>query len=286
MTVFIPAPALPTSSSTDGAELSALSDSLRIGIDVGGTSIKYAVVDTATGVVMGQIAQMPTPQPATPDSLAQALRLAVEELRRQWPSTHPSVGVAFPSVIRDGVACSAANISPEWIGVNANDFLSDQLGCEVKLVNDADAAAVAEVAHRAGLGTGLGGSVVLVLTLGTGIGSALVVDGRLVPNFELGHLFLGGRKAEAGASAVARERDGLSWAQYAVRLQEYLSHVEFLFSPDVIILGGGISVRHGEYLPLIDVRATIFPAMLANAAGVVGAAQVVAAAQVVGAAQR
>ncbi|MGA7204579.1 MAG: ROK family protein [Specibacter sp.] len=249
--------------------LASSETSLRLGIDVGGTAIKYAVVDTADGTLHRAIAQVPTPQPATPDAVATALGEIVAEVRRSGLDLDSAVGVAFPSVIRHGVALSAANIGADWIGLPINEFLAGRLGCEVLVSNDADAAGLAEASHRAGDGTG---GVVLVLTLGTGIGSALVVDGQLVPNLELGHLELGGARAEAGASAVARERDGLSWAEYAQRLQAYLRHVEFLLSPDLIILGGGISVRHADFLPHVSLQTPVVPALLANTAGVVGAA--------------
>ncbi|ALE07619.1 polyphosphate glucokinase [Arthrobacter sp. ERGS1:01] len=254
--------------------LASPTTSLRLGIDVGGTAIKYGVVDTADGTVLGPVRQVPTPQPATPVAVADALSDVVAQVLLERPELDPAdsglpVGVAFPSVIRNGVALSAANISADWMGLDVNAFLSDRLGCPVRVSNDADAAGLAEAAHGAGHGTG---GVIMVLTLGTGIGSALVADGKLVPNFELGHLELGGTKAERKASAVARERDGLDWAAYAERLQEYLAHVEFLFSPDLMILGGGISVRHGEFLPHLSLRTPVVPALLANTAGVVGAA--------------
>ncbi|MHA7306153.1 polyphosphate--glucose phosphotransferase [Arthrobacter sp. TMN-49] len=246
-------------------------EALRIGIDIGGTAIKYGVVNTVTGQPVSPIAHLPTPQPATPAAIARALQavLADVQTRAATPPSHTAVGVAFPAIIRRGTACSAANISAEWIGQNVNEFLGAALGRPVVVINDADAAGLAEAARGAGQGHG---GVVLVLTLGTGIGSALVVDGTLVPNFELGHLHLGGEKAEARASAVARERDGLSWAAYSLRLQEYLSHVEFLFSPELIILGGGISVRHEEFIPQLRLAAPVRPAQLHNTAGVVGAA--------------
>lgn len=246
-----------------------LTSTLRLGIDVGGTAIKYGVVDTAAGTVLGPVRQVPTPQPATPAAVADALAAVVAEVRGDHPGLDAPVGVAFPAVIRNGIALSAANISAEWLGLDVNALLGDRLGCPVRVSNDADAAGLAEAAHGAGHGAG---GVVLVLTLGTGIGSALVADGRLVPNFELGHLELGGTKAETKASAVARERHGLDWAAYAERLQEYLAHVEFLLSPDLMILGGGISVRHSEFLPLLSLRTPVVPALLANRAGVVGAA--------------
>ncbi|MHA7269313.1 polyphosphate--glucose phosphotransferase [Arthrobacter sp. HLT1-20] len=248
---------------------------LRLGIDIGGTAIKYGVVNTDTGGLASPIASLPTPTPATPDAVAAALQAVLADVQG-WenpPYADAAVGVAFPAIIRRGAACSAANISEDWIGLPVNEFLGAALNKHVNVINDADAAGLAEAAQGAGKGQG---GTVLVLTLGTGIGSALVVNGTLVPNFELGHLEMGGEKAEARTSAVARERDGLSWQEYAVRLQDYLAHVEFLFSPALIILGGGISVRHEDFLPHINLDTPVRPALLHNTAGVVGAALTVA----------
>ena len=247
--------------------------SLRLGIDIGGTAIKYGVVDTATGVLAGPIDQVPTP--STPAEVAAALRGISETVQALEPAPPPNsaVGVAFPAIIRRGRACSAANISQEWLGMDVNAFFGAALERPIHALNDADAAGLAEASLGAGQGRD---GAVLVLTLGTGIGSAMVVDGRLVPNYELGHLEIGGAKAESRASAVARERDGLDWTEYAVRLQEYLRHVEMLFSPELIILGGGISVRHGDFLPHVQLDTPVVPAVLNNSAGVVGAALAVA----------
>lgn len=248
---------------------------LRLGIDIGGTAIKYGVVNTATGELASDIAQLPTPHPATPHAVALTLQAVLAEVQG-WahpPAPDAAIGVAFPAIVRRGTACSAANISEEWMGRAVNEFFGEALGRPVNVINDADAAGLAEAAQGAGKGqTG----TVLVLTLGTGIGSALVVDGTLVPNFELGHLEIGGEKAEARTSAVARERDKLNWQDYSVRLQAYLSHVEFLFSPELIVLGGGISVRHEEFLPQLSLETPVRPALLLNTAGVVGAALTVA----------
>lgn len=243
---------------------------LRLGFDIGGTAIKYGVVNTQTGELATPMAQLPTP--AAPAEVAQALRTVSAELSHLLPADSP-VGVAFPAIVRHGVARSAANISPDWLGLDVDGYFSAALGRAVHVMNDADAAGLAEASLGAGRARD---GVVLVLTLGTGIGSALVVNGALVPNFELGHLELGGCKAESKASAVARERDGLDWPAYAERLQGYLSHVEFLFSPDLIVLGGGISVRHMDFLPHINLDTPLIPALLHNTAGVIGAARAVA----------
>nr|WP_245348555.1 ROK family protein [Paeniglutamicibacter psychrophenolicus] len=239
-----------------------------MGIDIGGTAIKYGVVDTATGSLAGPLEQLPTP--GTPAAVARALREIADGIQSRKPAPPPQspVGVAFPAIICRGTARSAANISTLWLGLDVNAFLGAALERPVQAVNDADAAALAEASLGAGRGRE---GTVLLLTLGTGIGSALVAGGKLVPNLELGHVELGGRKAEAATSAVAREREGLDWPAYAARLQDYLAHLEFLFSPELIILGGGISVRHQEFLPRLRLDTPVVPARLHNTAGVVGA---------------
>ncbi|MEV7636719.1 polyphosphate--glucose phosphotransferase [Pseudarthrobacter enclensis] len=252
---------------------------LGIGIDVGGTWIKGAAVDLATGVPVGGVRRVATPAGGTVAGVADALDRLVGELDATGGSAVAGpaglpVGVAIPSIVHRGVARSAANMDSSWIGLDVRSCLESRLGRPVTVVNDADAAGMAEA--RCGAGQDRTG-VVLVLTLGTGIGSALVVDGRLVPNLELGHLEVDGSKAESKASAVARESEGLDWAGYAARLQRYLSHVEFLFSPDLIILGGGISACSQEYLPRLSLRTPVVPAALENSAGVVGAALYAAA---------
>jgi polyphosphate glucokinase len=242
----------------------------HIGIDVGGTFIKGAVVDIVTGAPAGDVRRLSTPADGTPESVAGVLDQLINELAAASPEISiGTVGIAIPSIVQHGVARSAANMDQGWIGLDAEGYLSSRLGLPVSVVNDADAAGVAEA--RYGAGRDVKG-VVLVLTLGTGIGSALIVDGRLVPNFELGHLELAGVKAETRASAVAREREGLGWPEYAGRLQQYLAHVEFLFSPDLIIIGGGISACSNEFLPGLSLRTPVIPARLENSAGVVGAA--------------
>lgn len=249
----------------------------HIGVDIGGTMIKYAVVDTAEGTLTTQVLQIPTPVPATPQAVAEVLEVLVHRLSSQPQAPHPdaSVGVALPAIVREGVTRSAANIHSAWIGLDAERFLTNRLGRTVHVLNDADAAGLAEV--RSGAGRGSDGRVtrgtVLVITLGTGIGSALFIDGKLIPNLELGHLELDGAKAEARASAVARERDDLDWPAYTQRLQRYFAHLEFLFSPDLIVVGGGISTRHEDFLPHLHLDTPIVPAQLRNAAGIIGAAR-------------
>lgn len=246
-----------------------------LGIDVGGTWIKGAAVNLDSGIPAGAVRRLRTPAGGTVEAVADTLDRLLRELETQAPlSPDRPIGVAIPSIVRNGVAASAANMDRSWVGLDARSFLEARLGRAVCVVNDADAAGLAEV--RYGAGQDVSGTV-LVLTLGTGIGSALIVGGRLVPNLELGHLEVGGRKAESRASALARENEGLGWPEYAVRLQQYLQHVEFLFSPDLIILGGGISACSSEFLPRLSLRTPVVPAALENSAGVVGAALYAAA---------
>ncbi|MCJ8503298.1 polyphosphate--glucose phosphotransferase [Kocuria flava] len=223
------------------------------------------------------VQQLPTPLGASPEDVAEVLGVLLERLqsRPHAPDPAASVGVTLPAIVRRGVARSAANIDSAWIGLDAEQFLTDRLGRTVHVLNDADAAGLAEVRYGAGRGTDGRPTpgTVLILTLGTGIGSALFVNGQLVPNLELGHLELDGTKAETRASAVAREREVLDWPEYARRLQRYLSHLEFLFSPDLLIVGGGISARHEDFLPHLHLETPIVPAQLRNAAGIIGAAR-------------
>ncbi|MEC5179984.1 polyphosphate--glucose phosphotransferase [Arthrobacter sp. CG_A4] len=242
-----------------------------IGIDVGGTGIKGGIVDLKKGKLVGDRLRIPTPQPSTPASVAEVVAQVVAELsaRPDAPAPDSPVGVTFPGIIQHGVVHSAANVDKSWLELDIDAMLTARLGRPVEVINDADAAGLAEA--RYGAGKGVAGTV-LVITLGTGIGSAFIFDGKLVPNAELGHLEIDGFDAESKASAVARERDGLSWEQYSVLLQRYLSHVEFLFSPELFIIGGGISKRADEYLPRLRLRTPIVPAELKNDAGIVGAA--------------
>ncbi|WP_091255152.1 polyphosphate--glucose phosphotransferase [Arthrobacter sp. ok909] len=242
-----------------------------IGIDIGGTGIKGGIVDLKKGKLIGDRVRFPTPQPSTPESVAEVVAQVVAELtaRPDAPDGGSPVGVTFPGIIQHGVVHSAANVDKSWLEADIDAMLTARLGRPVEVINDADAAGLAEA--RFGAGEGVAGTV-LVITLGTGIGSAFIFDGKLVPNAELGHLEIDGFDAETKASAVARERDGLSWEQYSVLLQRYFSHVEFLFSPELFIVGGGISKRADEYLPHMKLRTPIVPAELKNDAGIVGAA--------------
>lgn len=235
-------------------------------MDIGGSGIKGAPVDLNRGDLAQERHKVLTPQPATPDGVAGCV---VEVVRRfGWDGP---VGVTFPGVVTGGVTRSAANMDKAWVGVDTAALLSSRLdGRPVTVLNDADAAGVAEMAY--GAGRGVDGTVIL-LTLGTGIGSALFTDGRLVPNTELGHLELKGHDAETRASVKAKEDGDLTWEHWARRVGKYLAHVEMLFSPDLFIIGGGVSRKPEKFLPLIEgVRARIVPAELRNNAGIVGAA--------------
>jgi polyphosphate glucokinase len=234
------------------------------GIDIGGSGIKGAPVDLAGGGLAAERHRIPTPQPSTPEAVAGTVRQVVDHFGWTGP-----LGCTFPAVVTHGVTRTAANVDPGWVGADAEALLRAATGQDVLVVNDADAAGYAEL--RFGAAKDRQG-VVLVCTLGTGIGSALVCDGRLVPNTELGHLELDGHDAETRASDAARERDDLSWDKWAKRLQRYFRHVEDLFWPDLIVVGGGVSKKAERFLPLLDLRTEIVPAALRNEAGIVGAA--------------
>jgi polyphosphate glucokinase len=236
-----------------------------LGIDVGGSAIKAAAVDIATGQLSGPLISVPTPQPAAPVALVGVLR----ELAAAHPTTQGALGIAFPSVIKQGIAYTAANIDPSWIGAAAEDLASRTIGRPVRFLNDADAAGLAEM--RWGAGRGCTGPVIM-LTLGTGIGTALFIGGRLFPNTELGHLELHGMDAEKRASAHARTAEGLDFPAWAARVNEYLQAMERLFWPDLFILGGAVSERFAEFAPFLKARAQLRPAQFGNQAGVIGAA--------------
>ncbi|MGW5363840.1 polyphosphate--glucose phosphotransferase [Actinopolymorpha pittospori] len=235
-----------------------------VGVDIGGTGIKGAPVDLEAGQFTSDRVRLPTPSPATPDAVADVVGKVLSQL-----DVEGSVGLTLPSVIRDGVVETAANIDPAWIGTDAFELFGRATGRPVAVVNDADAAGLAEM--RFGAGRGRDG-VVLMVTLGTGIGSALFSDGTLVPNSELGHLHLHHGDAEAWAAESVREHDDLSWKKFAQRLQAYLELVERLLWPDLIIIGGGVSKKSEKFLPRMKLRTTVVPAQLHNDAGIIGAA--------------
>lgn len=243
-----------------------------IGIDVGGTGIKGGIVNLGKGTLVGDRFRIPTPQPATPRAVAEVIRTILEELltREKGPAREElAVGVLVPGIVKDNVVLSAANIHDSWLECDAGELLRDLPG-EIYTLNDADGAGLAEA--RYGAGAGESGSV-MTITLGTGIGSALVHEGVLVPNSELGHLEFEGQVAEKKASAAARERVEMPWQEYGQILDRYLTHVERLFSPSLFIIGGGISKRSDDFLPhIVGTRAPVVPARLKNNAGIVGAA--------------
>lgn len=241
-------------------------ENILLGIDVGASGIKGALVDLEKGTLLGERFRVPTPAPANPQNMAKSFAEIVEYFNYSG-----AVGVGFPAIVKDGVAMSAANIDQSWIGTNIEKIFSEAGGgCPVFATNDADAAGVAEI--NFGLGKGENGMVML-LTIGTGIGSALFYRGQLVPNTELGHLiWKKGKAAEKHCSSRAREKAKISRLEWAERFNEYLLHLERLFSPDIFLLGGGESKHFDTYKHLFTTRARIAPAKLLNNAGIIGAA--------------
>jgi polyphosphate glucokinase len=242
-----------------------------IGVDIGGSGIKGAPVDLAAGAFSADRIRVPTPDPSTPDAVSRVVADIVGQITEALPDGGGDlpVGVTFPAVIQHGTARTAANVDKSWIGTDVQTLLTARTGHPVHVVNDADAAGVAEA--RFGAAKDVHG-VVLVATLGTGIGTALLVDGVLVPNTELGHLELDGKDAETRASDAAREREDLSWKHWAKRLSAYFGALEALFWPDLIVIGGGVSKKSEKFLPDIEIRTPLVPAQLLNSAGIVGAA--------------
>lgn len=237
------------------------------GVDIGGSGIKGGLVDLEAGALEGERLRINTPQPSTPDAVADVVAEIVEKFGWEGP-----VGVTLPCVVQHGVARSAANVDKKWIGTDAAELFANRLGRpkdQVVVMNDADAAGVAEM--RFGSGRDRDGLVVL-LTFGTGIGSALFLDGTLVPNTEFGHLEVDGHDAETRAAASVKEDKGLSWAEWTPRVSRYISVLENLIWPDLVIAGGGVSKKAEKWLPLLEVRTEVVAAALKNDAGIVGAA--------------
>jgi polyphosphate glucokinase len=237
-----------------------------LGIDIGGSGVKGAPVDTGRGELSEERHRVPTPQPSDVTSVVEA----VAEVAGTFGAAD-RVGITFPGVVVDGVTRTAANVDRSWIDAPAADLFSARLQRPVFVLNDADAAGVAEVTFGAGRGQR---GLTVLLTFGTGIGSALFLDGQLIPNTEFGHLELHGRDAEERASDRAREQDDLSWEKWADRVQTYLQHVEMLLAPSLFIIGGGVSKKADRFLPLIKTRTPVVPATLLNNAGIIGAAVV------------
>jgi polyphosphate glucokinase len=235
-----------------------------LGIDVGGSGIKGAPVDTDTGGLLAERVRIKTPEKAEPKPMADVVAEITKAFKWQGP-----VGIGFPAPIKSGVAMMAANISPKWVGTNADDLFTKVTGCDCHMINDADAAGLAEM--KFGAGKGHPGTVIM-LTLGTGIGTAIFYKGQLLPNTEFGHLEMNGRDAEHRVSDAARQSEDLSWKEYAKGLTRYLQEMEKLFWPDLFIVGGGISKQSDKYLPLLKIRTPIITAQFLNQAGIVGAA--------------
>ena len=241
--------------------------SKAIGIDIGGTGIKGAVVNIRTGELVSDRVRYETPSGGRPEDIAEVVKRIVAELPKV--SSRAPVGICFPAVVQHGVTMSAANVSKEWIGLDADSLFTRVLGRKVHVINDADAAGVAELKFGAAKNRR---GLVIMTTLGTGIGTALFINGHLVPNAELGHLEIGGVDYETKASFAAKERENLDWAAWSERLQTYYSRLEALFSPDLFIVGGGVSKNHQEFLPRLKLRSDIVPAQKRNSAGILGAA--------------
>lgn len=235
-----------------------------LGIDIGGSGIKGAPVDVEKGVMLAERQRLDTPQPSVPEAVGEVVAEIVRLFNWQGP-----IGCTFPAVIKHGVAYSAANVDQSWIGFNGQELFEQKTGCPVLLLNDADAAGIAEMEFGAGRGQP---GVVIMLTFGTGIGSAIFVDGRLVPNTEFGHMEIRGKDAEDRAADRIRTEKDLSWEKWAGRVNEFLERMELLFSPDLFIFGGGVSKKHEKFLPLLQTQAKIVPAQMLNEAGIIGAA--------------
>ena len=236
----------------------------RLGIDIGGTAIKGAIVDIETGQLLTERHRILTPDPATPEAVAEV----VNEIRHHQRWDGP-IGCGFPAVVQNGITRTAANVDNSWIDAEAKAILSAATGCHVALINDADAAGIAEM--RFGAGRGRHG-VIIVVTIGTGLGTALFSNRQLVPNSELGHIEIDGMDSDSQASASARKRDGLNWAAWAERFDRYLHQLQLLIWPDLIILGGGASKKSGKFMDRLTVPTEVVPAEMLNQAGIVGAA--------------
>ncbi len=234
------------------------------GIDIGGSGIKGAPVDTDKGRLLGERLRIDTPQPSTPDAVIET----VCELLAHF-AWRGAVGCTIPAIVKAGVTRSAANIDDAWVDFPAEEELRARTGCPLLVSNDADAAGIAEMTFGAGVDHQ---GLVLILTLGTGIGSSLFYRGVLVPNSELGHVEIRGREAEKWTASVVRKRKKLKWKEWGSRLNHYLAHLEFLFSPDLIILGGGVSRRFARFSPCLTLETIVVPAALRNDAGMIGAA--------------
>ncbi|MCU1403426.1 MAG: polyphosphate glucokinase [Microbacteriaceae bacterium] len=242
-----------------------------VGIDIGGTGIKGAIVDASSGKLLSDRVKLPTPDGGEPDDIVDTVQQLIKKLGGLGKKE--PVGVCFPAIVVKGKTLSAANVSPKWIGLEAEKLFESALDRDIHFVNDADAAGFAENRYGAARGTK---GLVIMTTLGTGIGSALIYRGVLVPNAELGHLEIEGVDWETKASYAAKEREELGWADWADRLQKYYSRLEAYFSPELFVVGGGVSKQHEDFLPLLSLKTPIVPAELRNNAGILGAATLAA----------
>lgn len=238
---------------------------IQLGIDIGGSGIKGALVDINTGKLTSERHRIPTPIPATPQAIAETINEIVKHFNYKG-----NIGVGFPAALHNGTVLTASNIDNSWIGQNANKLFSDVTKCQVTVLNDADVAGMAEI--NFGDGKGIEG-LIIFLTVGTGIGTAFFNDGKLMPNTELGHIYMkNGYTAENFASDAVRQNEDLSWNEWAKRFRKYLHYLEKLFYPDMFIIGGGISKKFEKYSEMLQLDTKIVPAKLRNQAGIVGAA--------------
>jgi len=235
-----------------------------LGIDIGGSGIKGAQVNAEAGKLVGERIRIPTPLPSSPDNVAKTLKEIVAHFK--WRG---SIGCGFPAVVRSGKIYTASNVDQKWIGTNARQLFSKTTGCDVSIINDADAAGVAEMEFGAGKDHQ---GVVFIITVGTGIGTALFSKGRLIPNTELGHLMMHGMIAERYCSDAIRKKEDLSWKKWSKRFNEYLAEIERLFWPDLIIIGGGASKKQSKFFQFLDTKTDVVAAQLRNEAGMIGAA--------------
>ncbi|MGB4135631.1 MAG: ROK family protein [Microbacterium sp.] len=247
-----------------------------IGVDIGGTGIKAGIVNLQHGRLDSERVRVPTPEGAKPADVLTTVRQVLDTL--DVTDSHLPLGVAFPAIVKHGKTLSAANVASDWIDFEAEKFFEDGLGRDITFVNDADAAGVAEARHGAARDAE---GLTILATLGTGIGSAFLYDGVLVPNTELGHLLYGGTSVDTASiekwtAYSAMERESLSWEAWSARLQVFFRHVEFLFSPDLFVVGGGVSKHPEKFLPLLDLKTPIVPAIHRNSSGIIGAASLAA----------
>lgn len=240
-----------------------------LGIDIGGSGIKGAIVDTETAELVSERMRVETPQPSVPQAVAEAVKELVALLDYSG-----NIGCTFPAIVKHGVMHSAANVDKSWIGTDGKTLFEETVGMPFVVLNDADAAGVAEMTFGAGKGRN---GMVIMLTFGTGIGSAVFLDGKLLPNTEFGHLQLRGKEAEARAAARIKDEKDLSWEEWAERVNEYLMHLEFIFSPDLFIFGGGVSKRHEKFFKYFTLNTEVVPAYFFNDSGIIGAAMAAAA---------